>query len=468
MASVTNDKLVWLYTNYGLRRITEVLENPTEKLRITRLVVGDSEVQTYNSETGQIETTYDYYVPTGSETSLRHSIASFYFHSKELDEENLVVSFTTNIPQDSNGYAINEMGIYENETLFAICTCQDINKPFIEDNYLIDINMRISLHSKNLSSVYDRIRLESNQEYLTPSDLEQLQYNVLYMEGNLCEQISQNSHIIGLNRPRQLEQLIDSNLKYTSTAFLNSIYCTMANIAGYDNVRNFWVFDYSKYTGTSNSIIDMGYNGEYLTLKNVENTPTVEYEGICPTMNFSDNNFYSTESINDIGTKTWFFLLKNSEGNANATILAKSDYKTNKHEFEILRRNSGAIEIRLFAENGNYIIYTSEANILNDSIYSLGIKIPENYITENITVVLNGYELVMTKTTTGSLDTETSLNIGYSSFLNQSNSEDIRYENKSIMGLMAKLVNNMSVQEMKRLTLLLIAFGGTNVCMNFR
>ena len=63
MASVTKDKLTWIYTNYGLRRITEVMANPDDKLAITKLVVGDSETMTYDEETGLPIYHYDYYTP---------------------------------------------------------------------------------------------------------------------------------------------------------------------------------------------------------------------------------------------------------------------------------------------------------------------------------------------------------------------------------------------------------------------
>ena len=84
MASVTHDKLTWIYTNYGLRRVTEVMQNPDDKLAITKLVVGDSEVITYDEVTGIPIYHYDYYTPDPAQDNLKHPVDSFFFHGKDL------------------------------------------------------------------------------------------------------------------------------------------------------------------------------------------------------------------------------------------------------------------------------------------------------------------------------------------------------------------------------------------------
>ena len=467
MANITDDRLIWVYTKYGLRKITEVMSNPSSKLKITKLQVGNSKTEIYKD--GVIVTSYDYYIPTGEETSLKNSVASFYFHNKELDEENEVVTFSTTIPKTSNGYMINEMGIYDDSNnLIALCTCQDIPKPLMSDNYFIDIYLKIALHSKNLCTIYNQIELDSENEYVGPAELEQMWYNILYMEGNLCEQISQNSHIIGLNRAEQLYQLINNNMLTMSTTLLNNIFCTMSNIVGYNKVLNFWVFDYSRYVGTENSIIDMGYNGEFLNTTKNTAEKDILYKGICPCMDFNDMNFYSENSIADPGAKTWFFLLKNNNIAENAIIIAKSDYKNNMHEFEIFRRNTGAFEIRLYAQNGNYTSFMTDTQIIPESIYSLGISIPEDYINNNIKVVFNGSEIATTRKNTGELDSVVNSTIGYTSYLNHNDSDDIRYQTNSIIGLIAKLSGTLTTKELRGITLLLTAFGGINTCMDFK
>lgn len=470
MANVTDDKLIWVYTPYGLRKITRMMQNDSEKLKVSRVQVGNSMVQYYDPVTKKNVISYDYYEPTGEEENLRNPVASFYIHGKTIDEENEVVTFITDIPKTSSGFMINEMGILdETNTLIAICTCQDILKPSINDNYFIDITLKLALHSKNLCEMYDRIKIDADNEYVQPADFEQLQYNVLYMEGNLCEQISQNSHIIGLNRARQLEELVDSNMITMSTTMLNNIFCTMGNIVGYNNVKNFWVFDYSRNLGTENSIVDMGYNGEFLNTTKTVSDKNVVYQGLCPSMNFDDTNFYSETSIADTGAKTWFFLLKNNNINENATIIAKSNYKTNEHEFEILRRNSGAFEIKLYTENGNYVSFTTDTQIITEHIYSLCITIPEDYINNNITLVFNGSPIPVSRLNVGELDNVVApTTIGYTSYLNRAGSDDIRYQTNSVLGLIAKLTGTMTEHQMRGLTLLLLAFGGINTCMNFR
>ena len=92
---------------------------------------------------------------------------------KKIDRETNMVTLITNIPANSSGYMINEMGIYEDNMLIAICTCQPIMKPSQDDNYVISINLNIELHSYNLASIYDRIILNVDSSYIQPSDLEQ-------------------------------------------------------------------------------------------------------------------------------------------------------------------------------------------------------------------------------------------------------------------------------------------------------
>ena len=112
MASVTKDKLTWIYTNYGLRRITEVMANPDDKLAITKLVVGDSETMTYDEETGLPIYHYDYYTPDPTQVDLKHPVDSFFFHGKELD-----------LDKD-----IKQSNIPINNKVYSLETCQFISK----------------------------------------------------------------------------------------------------------------------------------------------------------------------------------------------------------------------------------------------------------------------------------------------------------------------------------------------------
>ena len=468
MTNITNDKLVWIYTNYGLRRITEVMNNPDSKLSITKMIVGDSEEIRYDAETGLPIYTHDYYTPLPTQTNLKNPKASFFFHSKELDEANSVVTFITDIPEDSGGYLINEIGLYEDGSLLAICTCQSLAKPSIDDNYLMSISFRLALHSYNLSSIYDRIILNADSEYLQPKDLETVQYSILYMEGNLIEQISENSHIIGLNKARDLEQLIEANRKTTATSLLTNIYSSMGNLVGFENVKNFWTFDYSRNVGTINSILDMGYNGEFLNTDKDTSEEIITYEGVCPCLPLDDNDFYSEISTKDDGLTTWFFVMKHTSMDENAIILAKSDYQNDKHEFEFLRHKNRSLEIKLFTSDTGYISFTSDINIIPETAYALAIQIPENYIDNNILVMINGNIIELEREVFGTLGTINRTTIGYTSYLNQLGSTEKKYRNNSTMGLMIKLISELTIAEIRGLSLALTALGGTNICMNFR
>lgn len=468
MASVTHDKLTWIYTNYGLRRITEVMKNPDEKLAITKLVVGDSEVITYDEETGLPVYNYDYYTPDPTQDNLKHPVDSFFFHGKELDAENNIVTFITDIPETSGGYAINEMGLFEDGNLIAVCTCQGLAKPYMDDNYLMAVNYRISLYSYNLSTIYDQIVLNVDSEYLQPQDLEKVQYNILYMEGNLAEQISENSHWIGLNRARQLEQLINSNIRTSATALITNIYNNFCSLVGYDNVKNFWVFDYSRYMGTKNCILDMGYNGERLDLTKELRDTEIVMKGLCPTLTLDKEiNFSSDNSVVDSGDNTYFFLLQHTNTYKNAVILAKSNYNAGKHEFEILRHRNRTFEVRCYTDNGNYVSFTSDTGAVPESIYTLAVKIPEDFTSEDVTCAVDGINVHLTRTRIGVLSDPVHYeDIGYSSYFLQNGANT--YESESTVGIMVKLKGSLNATETKGVSLCLSALAGNNVFMDFK
>ena len=467
MASVTKDKLTWIYTNYGLRRITEVMTNPDDRLAITKLVVGDSETMTYDEETGLPIYHYDYYTPDPTQVDLKHPVDSFFFHGKELDLDNFVVKLITNIPETHGGYAINEMGIFENGNLLAICTCQNLAKPALEDNYIMSINYVIALHSYNLSTIYDQIVLDADSEYLQPHDLEKVQHNILYMEGNLCEQISENSHWIGLNRARQLEQLVDSNTRISATTLLTSIYTNLAGLVGYKNVKNFWVFDYSRYLGVKNCILDMGFNGERLSMDKELRDTEVIFKGLCPSVTLTaDNNFFSEHSVADEGVKNWFFTLQHPVMTENAVIIAKSDYTENRHEFELVRHINKSLELKLFTENGNYLSLTTDEDVLPETMYTLCIQIPEDFTKNEVICLIDGKYVHFNKLEVGKLDKPANLTVGYSSYILQNGTK--KYTSNSTVGVMIKAIGSLNRAELKGISLALTAFCGNNVCMNFK
>lgn len=465
MASITRDKLTWIYTTYGLRRITEVMNNPDSKLAITKLVVGDSEVVTYDEETGLPIYHHDYYTPDPNQVNLKHPVDSFFFHGKSHDKDNDIVTFTTNIPENKGGYTINELGIFEDGNLLALCTCQGLAKPLLDDNYIMDITYSISLHSHNLSTIYDQIVLNVDSEYLQPQDLEKVQYSILYMEGNLIEQISENSHIIGLNRPRQLEQLVNENTRKSGTALLTSTYTNFCGLTSFENVKNFWVFDYGRYLGEKTCILDMGYNGEHLDLTKELRDVEVKMKGLCPTITLDNElNISSENSIADTGAKTWFFLLQHENTAENATIFAKSN--ENGHEFEFMRHIDGSYEFKMYMVNGDYISFTSEANAVPESMYVLTVNVPSSYRNNSVTCMINGKTVGLTRTVYGRLDNPANLTAGYTTYI--PSGDNITYPSNSTLGLIVKVADTMETAEIKGMSLALSALCGNNVYLTFR
>lgn len=486
MAGITDDKLVWIYTNYGLRRITEVMENPEQRLLVTKLKIGDSKTIVYDEVTGLPEVHYDYYEPNPEQTELVNVIDQFMFHGKYIDEEAMTVTFVTDIPADSSGYLINEMGIYETvdgvDFLIAVCTCQAVSKPLLSDNYIISINLNITLHSKNLCSIYDRILLNVDSEYLLPSDLEQVEYNILYMEGNLMEQITINSDIIGLNRPRQLELEIDDYANNSSIALITSLYNNISKLVGYENVQNFWLFDWCRYTGIKNSIVDLGAKGEYLSTTNDTALTDRRYEGLAPYFDFSNNNFFTTQNIAEDTDNTFTFLLKNNNKNRECILLAKSDYILNLHDYEIIRTKENGIKVKVFYDDeGTFLSFETADDIIPTDFYTLTVVLPKVIGQDSVKVYVNGLSVDVNETTNHFIrplnqyipltDPTTYIRnfteAGYTSYIQNENLE-IKNPINSKLSIIANVGVAMTHAQVRGLALTLQALSGINVCMRFQ
>lgn len=234
---MTTERQVWIITDYGIRRIEETMASPTtERIYLTRIGVGN----------------YDgYYDPSeySSANELRQPVTKFAITEKSINEN--TVTFRSKISATSGGYQITELGLYEEIVepdpehsgqtistfnLFARGVCEPLNKPEYtdEDNYgyVMSIDYKLNITSVNLSSIYDCIILDPQSEYIKQEDLDALSRTVLYVEGNLMEQISDNTHILGLNRATQLAELMEVNKEEYSESSIVGLYSNMINSKG--------------------------------------------------------------------------------------------------------------------------------------------------------------------------------------------------------------------------------------------
>ena len=197
--TVTNVKLRWILTQYGKNRINQLLTNPDDKVQISVMHIGrDGSGEPQERETadgsGRLYDPINVNIPI-----VEKGISS--------ERENTVY-FKAMINENMGGYDIAELALYENingqEKMFAVGVGQAIPKPDIKYGYLMSIEYTLYIESTNLLEVYDQIVLDPNNEFLKQTDIDALYRTILYVEGNLAEQIGKNTHQIGLGRAKEL------------------------------------------------------------------------------------------------------------------------------------------------------------------------------------------------------------------------------------------------------------------------
>ena len=404
MATIVNDNpLVLILTNYGLTRIAEALSDNTVTLNLSKIKVGTGD----NNE---------YYAPSEDQTELMGPIqnGSFYIIKKELLEDELTVSFLTVIPEGFGGYDIREIGLYETtenneDKLFAICTQQPLVKPKALYNYLMSVDFYIFLKSANLANVYEQIVLNPDNMLISEEDLQELMTSMLFTQGNLSVQIGKNSHVIGLNRPTQLYEQIVSNRDALGYTAITGNFSTLGSFAGSSNIMGYWVFDYPGKNTADYSISDMSMNGYNFSIDRNINLLERDYYGLIPMLSFDYVTYYLTAdtpfSLHDPVTDTDYsftmmFTLAPIHTSGDRTLLAKSNYATKTHVFEVKELSTGAVQVKLFSDENNYVTFTTASNLINpEDTHALVIC----YNTEDLSMsgYLNGRYLNFNKTVTG-------------------------------------------------------------------
>ena len=160
------------------------------------------------------------------------------------------------------GYSISEFALYEDapdgtRQMFAVGVGAPLFKPSVELGYLMTVEYTIYIESVNLLEVYDKIELDPANEFLKEVDIDNLYKAMLYIEGNMAEQIGNNTRILGMSRIKELNQMIeDTKLKYHSASVCN-YYSSLSNsIKDLNNLLGFWSFHYTDSQGLSSTIKD--------------------------------------------------------------------------------------------------------------------------------------------------------------------------------------------------------------------
>ena len=377
---VNTDKLNLKLTSYGLERIAEAMSNPSVTLNVSKIKVGDANG--------------NYYVPTAEMEDLVHPIpnGSFYVIRKELLEDEVTVCFQTYIPETFGNCDIREVGLYETvgetDKLFAICTQQPIVKPDNSYNYFIAIDYYIFLKSVNLANVYDQIILNPDNKIITEEDLQEFMSSMLFTQGNLSYQIGNNTHVIGLDRPTQLYEQITQMRDTIGYSAIASNFATFSELTGSSNVLGYWVFNYPKKNLSAYSIADLSPQENNFSTNQSINSFEKEVQGIISTLKVpapyfyylnteAPLNLYNVEAEEDYSF-TMMFLVKPLDTSVTRTLLAKSNYATNSHSFEVNELNTGAVEVKLFTDEGNCMVFTSATNLINEEPHVLTISYDAN------------------------------------------------------------------------------------------
>jgi hypothetical protein len=467
---VNTDPLTWIFTSYGLTRITEALADSTVQLNLTKINVGDSNG--------------NYYKPTESQTSLVNQVDSFYIHEITQNTSTNTVTFSTIFTENSSGYDIREIGIFETvnnvDYLFAISTQQPIVKPPVADGYAIAIDYSANLISTNLSSVYNQINIDAQNSYIKEGALDELTNTVLFSSANLSQQISDNTKIIGYDRPTQLSQQMKFNQTLLINAVRGNVFTNLITNVGYENIYNLWMFNTSNKTSQDYSIPTLSSNGINLSLnKSIVNFNS-GYMGLAEYLDISDNNYFiitQQNNFNLINTATskdtpftLFISLNFNSLSSTNTIINKCNPASNLYEFSITKNSDNSLTIVLYTDKNNYITAKSSGNnYFNSNNHVIMITYNGNSLNPVITGYVDmltqiQFNIVETGTYTGMTNTTQAVT-SYS--IDSSNNKLNPINSKiSILGIIKGITLDYNNQ-IKPLLYLLNSYNGNKVCQIF-
>jgi len=397
---VNNDKLILILTQYGLDRVAEAMTDPSLNLNLTKIKFGSGN-------------NYEYYTPSESQTSLKGPLGvEFYIYKKELLEDNLTVSFYTMLPENTGGFDIREVGLYETvndeDKLFAIGTCQPFVKPTTSDNYFIAIDYYIFLKAANFASVYDQIVLDSEHSLVTEPDMEEMMRTFLFSNANLINQIGNNSRIIGYNRATQLYEKIEEDKTSFSYITLYKNYASLLGMSSLNSIFSFWVFDFSRRLQSQNAIVDLSQNANYLSTTIPVSSLNRVYNGFMSMFDMKEANFLLSSNtpvrlFNDSNNSdipfVMAFAINPSSTNTDRTLIAKSDYSTGSHTFEFSELANGSLRVKLFTDASNYLTFTSDSNVIPQGPHAAVFSY--NPVKQEFTTYINSTKVPFNKVETG-------------------------------------------------------------------
>lgn len=508
MSDVYNDtnNLYWVFTTYGKRRLASL--NTDDHLFLYSAGIGcynwyEDELNYFNGS-GYSEANFKRYFESEDEKTIGNLVpdGKLAINSKNLVEETdgntiaRVVELTITVPETLNNFDIREMAIYETiddvDHLFAICTMQPIPKPSTETNHYIAAQLTARLQSEMLADAYDQIVLDPNNNFATVEELNSFEENMLFVESNLAEQISNNARIIGYDRPQQLyEQLIADKKKYSSFA-VSTTYANTLNVATLDEIKSFWVFQPNNDVTSSVSIPDLSYFGINMATDKLVTLYETGYEGLAPWINFEYNetansgNYYMLNSDIDfdfINEKdgiisdapfTLFFIGAQNTNEHDCTLLAKDNSAQNNDiqpAFCITINSQRQVVVKFSQNRANYVEYITGVNSVPEAgtfyvlsiTYSPVVNEVDNILIPRFSIMINGKELSGNISRTGNYQGMTKTTLPLTSRVHTSNSYTNYVDSK--VCLISLLKKELSTDYIRAMTYNMMALIGVNPCL---
>ena len=510
MADIYNNtnNLYWVFTAYGKERLASL--SADDHLFLYKAGIGCynwyEDPLKYFGDEGYSEPNFKRYFEDKTEKNVGQLVPGgmLPINTKKLVEETddtgntltRVVELSVTVPENLSDFDIREMAIYETidevDHLFAICTMQPIPKPPTSTNHYISAILTARLQSEMLANAYEQIVLDPSNNFVTVDKLNNFQENLLFVESNLAEQISNNSRIIGYDRPQQLyEQLIADKKKYSSFA-VSTTYANTINMASMEDIKSFWVFQPSNDVTSAISIPDLSYYGINLATDKLVTLYDYGYEGLSPWINFEYNesansgNYYTLNSdidfdfVNKVGNKvsdapfTLFFVCAQNSNKHDCTIVAKDNSAQGNSvqpAFQIAITNQRQVRIKFYQNRSNYVEFLTGINSVPEAgtfyvasiTYSPVINTTDNILIPRFSIMINGRELSGTITRIGNYQGMTKTTLPLTARVHTTNGYANYVDSK--MCMLSLIKRELSVEYIRATAYNMMALIGVNPCL---
>ena len=500
----TTDNLYWVFTKYGMDRLASLSKD--DKLFLYKAGVGcynwyQDELKILG-DAGYSEGAFKKYF-TDSDTKALGALVTdgkVAINTKSLvsDSNNNAVAVELNItvPETLANFDLREVGIYETidnvDHLFAVCTMQPIPKPSTDTNHYNAIQLKAVFYSKALTGAYEQIVLDPNNNFATVDELNTFEENLLFVEANLAEQISNNSRIIGYDRPQQLyEQIVNDKVKYSNFA-VSTTYANMLNIAELNDISSFWVFQANNDVTSAIAIPDLSSRGINLATDKLSTLYETGYEGLAPWLNFeylsksNSGNYFTLEEDIDFD----FVTTKDGKvSDSPFTLMFIGAQNTNEHECTIIAKDNSAqnndtqpafcisvttdrrLKIRLYQNRANYVDYITGENSVPEAgtfyvatiTYSPVINEVDNILIPRFTVMIDGKVMTGDIVRTGNYQGMTKTALPLASRVHTLNGYTNYIDSK--MCLISLIKKELSPDYIRATTYNMMALIGVNPCL---